>query len=77
MGKPPAAIPVYEYRIDLKPVNDVPQPPRTVRAIQYGIEGQWFVFDDATTTVLSIRQDLVSAIERGEQVAEQPTDVIG
>ena len=75
MGKP-APLPVYEYRIDLKPGGDEPPQQRIVKAVQYGIEGSWFVFDDATTTVLSIRQELVYAIERGEKVGEQGTEIL-
>ena len=72
----PAPLPVYEYRIDLKP-DDAGQPAqRTVRAVQYWQEGSWFVFDDATATVLSIRQELVLAIERGDKVGEQGMEIL-
>lgn len=72
----PAPLPVFRFTIDLK--VDKPDEPaqRIVEATQYGIDGGWFVFDDAVSTVLSIRQEKVVAIHRGEKIGEQGPEIL-
>lgn len=71
-----AEIPIYRYTLTIQDSEGREQPSRTVDAMQYQLDGDWFVFDDATTTVLTIRRNLVTAVERGAQVNTEEVDAL-
>lgn len=64
-------VPIYAYTITLKDGTT-----RSTRALGYELDGPWIVFDDTVSTVLTIREERVDEIARGEQINAQEVDAL-
>lgn len=65
-------VPIYRYALTLKDGTT-----RSVDAMGYVLDAPWMIFDDTeSTTVLTIREELVNEVARGEQVGEQVVDAL-
>jgi hypothetical protein len=66
----PAPIPIFHYTVTLKDGTT-----RECNAMQYAVDGGWFVFDAPDGTVLSLRAENVDEVTRSpEPVATREVD---
>jgi len=68
------SMPIYEYTVLRKPDANGVQSQRTVRALGYREDGPWTIFDDAYSTTLTVRSELIEEIVRGDRVDTQEVE---